>query len=71
MSVSALRGGVLMVGGLTRIQVVYEVTLEVDEDIVDDYLDWIRSGHIQGELQVPPASALPLRCPAGLCDGLL
>jgi hypothetical protein len=30
-------------------QVVYEVTLEIDEDIVKDYLDWIRSGHIQGE----------------------
>lgn len=31
------------------LQVVYEVTLEIDEDIVEDYLDWIRSGHIQGE----------------------
>lgn len=28
-------------------QIVYEVTLEVDEDIVPAYLEWIRQGHIQ------------------------
>lgn len=34
-------------------QIVYEVTLEVDEDIVPAYLDWIRRGHIQEVMALP------------------
>jgi hypothetical protein len=36
------------------------VTLEIDEDIVDDYLDWIRSGHIQGPSLLSGAQAFCL-----------
>ena len=33
--------------------ILYEVTLEVDEDIVDAYLAWIRAGHIQEVMALP------------------
>ena len=31
-------------------KVIYEITLEIDEDIKEEYLDWLRGGHIQEAL---------------------
>ena len=36
-----------------RSRILYEVTLEIDEDIVEAYLAWIRAGHIQEVMALP------------------
>lgn len=39
--------------GEAKSRILYEVTLEIDEDIVEAYLAWIRAGHIQEVMALP------------------
>ena len=39
--------------GAAKSKILYEVTLEIDEDIVEAYLAWIRAGHIQEVMALP------------------